>query len=113
MSIRSFTRSAITLLPWSLVVAVVSLPVSPSIYALIVYGHQCTYAINPGSYSVFLCLVNLAATAPLLAITGSLADDGTDNKLWFGTVLVSLAIGVSFWVISAWRSSARRTGRVG
>lgn len=111
MSMRSFTRSAISQLSWGLVVAIISLPVSPSIYALMVYGHQCANIIEPGSDSAFLCLVNLAATAPLLAITGSLADDGADTKMWFGIVLVSLAIGISFSVIGAWRPSARRTGR--
>ncbi len=111
MWIRNFARSVITLLPWSLAVAIASLPVSPSIYALIMFGNQCTYPVKPGSDSVFLCLANLAATAPLLAMTGSLADDGADNKMWIGIILISLVIGLSCSAIGALRPSGRTSGR--
>ncbi|MEN2791546.1 hypothetical protein ABC974_18065 [Sphingomonas oligophenolica] len=110
---RKFAPFFIAALPSGLGIALLILPLSPSIYWLTLYGHRCFEGAGPVSPdSAPLCLVKSALEAPFVFLLGPLAhDDEQPPDVWPGVFLTALIIGVSFAMIRAYRSFSRSVGK--
>ena len=109
MLLKKFSPFLISALPSALGIALLALPLAPSIYWLTWYGHRCFDGSGPVSPdSAPLCLVKSALSAPFVFLLGPLAhDDESPLVIWPGVFLTALIIGASFAMIRAYRSYSR------
>lgn len=109
MSVERFGRFLVASIPSGLVATLISLPFSPSIYALMWFGHRCFGPTPPGSTeSPTACLTSFAIGAPFVALMGPLThDDQPPDNVWPGILLTSVIIGIAFTMYRAYRATSK------